>query len=470
MMNSSSLSRAFAAAAAAGGFSVAALAGAVLGMPVVSAASAGLAAVAALLSSVCAARGRRGVETARAACVEIARGNFEHRIVGSGVRDDLYGLHTAINDMVDRIDAYVRETAAVMSAVRNHKYFRRILPEGLDGDLLTGAETINDAMSVIERRIGDVNASTTRFETAIKDVVEAITGSSAQMDDLAQSANRGARQTSERSTAVAAAAEEASTNARDVANSATVLAENAQDMSQKVAASAERADQAVARIRQTDATVRSLSGAASRIGEVVDLINAIAAQTNLLALNATIEAARAGEMGKGFSVVANEVKELAAQTAKATGEISDHVGNVQEATNDAVDAIGAVSGIIEQIGALMADVVATIDQQNQGTSEIAHNIDQAFAGARDVTVNIHDVSVLSQEAGDISESVLRAASNLSDQARILSDEVTTYLLSLRNGPLDRRIGDDPTYGGPERRDQAAMTEPDETAATAVRAA
>lgn len=453
MMNLSSLSKALAATAAAGLLSLASAACIAAGYPYAAIVLAFSSVASCAVTVLFALRSRRLLEGLQGACEEISRGNFEYRIVGNRDGGEIARLQTSINDMVDRIDAYVRETTAAMTAVRNHKYFRRILPEGLDGALLAGAETINDAMSVIQKRIADVNEATERFETAIGSVVGAVSEASANMDELAQSANRCAVDTSERATTVAAAAEEASTNAQDVANSASVLAENAEDMSRKAATSAEQTRRAVDRIRRTDSTVRSLSGAASRIGEVVDLINAIAGQTNLLALNATIEAARAGEMGKGFSVVANEVKALAGQTAKATSEISEHVQNVQNATNEAVDAIGSVGETIEEIGEIMNGFVASIDGQNQGTAEIAHNIDQAFTGAREVTVNIHDVSALSQEAGSISKSVLTAASELSEHARYLSEEVATYLLSLRNGPLDRRLGDDPTYSGPDRRDE-----------------
>ena len=96
---------------------------------------------------------------------------------------------------------------------------------------------------------------------------------------------------------------------------------------------------AVSRADQTDERIGQLSRAAQQIGEVVKLITAIAEQTNLLALNATIEAARAGEAGRGFAVVASEVKSLASQTAKATDEISCHISGIQSATQDSVNAI-----------------------------------------------------------------------------------------------------------------------------------
>ena len=117
-----------------------------------------------------------------------------------------------------------------------------------------------------------------------------------------------------------------------------------------------------------------LGDAATRIGEVVGLIQAIAGQTNLLALNATIEAARAGAAGKGFAVVASEVKSLAGQTSKATEEIAAQVGAIQSAVADAAQAIEQVNGIIEEMSAIASAVAVTVEEQNQAVASIAEGV------------------------------------------------------------------------------------------------
>ena len=115
---------------------------------------------------------------------------------------------------------------------------------------------------------------------------------------------------------------------------------------------------------QTDGRIGKLSRAAQEIGDVVKLITAIAEQTNLLALNATIEAARAGEAGRGFAVVASEVKSLASQTAKATDEISSHILGMQGATQELVAAIKEIGGTIAQISD-----IASIDLPARSSSK-----------------------------------------------------------------------------------------------------
>ena len=145
------------------------------------------------------------------------------------------------------------------------------------------------------------------------------------------------------------------------------------------------AGEAVDQARKTNDRVSELSKAASRIGDVVELINTIAGQTNLLALNATIEAARAGEAGRGFAVVASEVKALAEQTAKATGEIGQQISGIQAATNESVGAIKEISGTIERLSEISSTIAAAVEEQGAATSEISRNVQQAAAGTQQVS-------------------------------------------------------------------------------------
>src|SRR5262249_58250610 len=138
------------------------------------------------------------------------------------------------------------------------------------------------------------------------------------------------RQTNARVQVAEKASSDASMSVDSVAAASEELSASINDISQQAAHAAGIASRAVNQARETDGTVQGLQKSAGRIGEVVGLINTIAAQTNLLALNATLEAARAGEAGRGFAVVASEVKSLASQTAKATEEISEQIADIQK--------------------------------------------------------------------------------------------------------------------------------------------
>ena len=174
-----------------------------------------------------------------------------------------------------------------------------------------------------------------------------------------------------------------------------------------------------------------MSKAASRIGDVVELINTIAGQTNLLALNATIEAARAGEAGRGFAVVASEVKALAEQTAKATGEISQQITGIQGATQELVNAIKEISGTIEKLAEISSTIAAAVEEQGAATQEISRNVQQAAQGTQQVSSNITDVQRGAGETGAASSQVLSAAQSLSGDSNRLKLEVGKFLDSVR---------------------------------------
>jgi methyl-accepting chemotaxis protein len=431
MTNLSFLSKALAGTGVAFVALVAATGAAFLGQDWAALCAAGVSVLAMVAVATFIRRTQRAIVDATAVCQAISNGDFEARVLHIRDGGELQHLQQALNDVIDRCDAFIREATAAMDALRDNKYYRRILPGGLHGSLLTSAAIMNEAAEVIQARVAAFNTDTAQFEDAIGKIVGALSNESSNIGQTSQRLNQGASSTRARAATVSAASEQATANMRTVSDAAGELSASAEEIGRDVDRSAEIVRQAVKKVDDASQIVRGLSGAADRIGAVVELITAVAEQTNLLALNATIEAARAGEAGRGFAVVAQEVKSLAGQTAKATGEISAHIAEVQSTTKSAVESIAAIGTIITEVDSITSHVAGAVGHQTEATAEIARHVDHAFAGVSEITGNVRDVTETAGETETLAGATMSASGSLSRQADQLTAEVDRFLVMLR---------------------------------------
>jgi methyl-accepting chemotaxis protein len=276
-----------------------------------------------------------------------------------------------------------------------------------------------------------IEAHIAAFEDQMRHALEALATAADQMRMTSDDMSVVSTQTNSQVHLAAKASDEASMNVQSVALASEELSASINDISRQVTHAARIASRAVDQARQTDDTVQGLAKTATRIGEVVGLINDIASQTNLLALNATIEAARAGQAGRGFAVVAAEVKSLASQTAKATDEISDQIGAVQMVASEAIEAIKGIGGIIGEVSEVASAIAAAVEQQGAATQEITRSTQQAAQGTKGVFDNIQGVSVGTDAAGAAAQNVKFAAEALGTQAHQLRAQVDTFLGKIR---------------------------------------
>ena len=282
-----------------------------------------------------------------------------------------------------------------------------------------------------ERRAQQIERLTHEFDEAVSSVLSHVAAATSQMQSTSASMSATAEETNRQALTVAAASEQASANVQSVASASDQLSTSIEEISRQVAQSASISHRASEDAERTNDQVVRLSAAAQRIGDVVSLIQDIAAQTNLLALNATIEAARAGDAGKGFPVVASEVKTLANQTAKATEEIAQQIGEIQGETSGAVAAIEAIGRTISEINQIASGIASAVEEQNAATREIARNVQEAARGTQEVSSNISGVTEAAGETGTAAEQVHASAANLAEQSAHLRRAVEDFLAGVR---------------------------------------
>jgi methyl-accepting chemotaxis protein len=323
--------------------------------------------------------------------------------------------------------AVVLALVVARGVTRPVQRIREILGQVAAGDLTVRAGRTGGA------ELGEMAESLDHTLDSIGHVLTLVNDSSTRLADASRKLNGAAEAIAENARTAAEQADAVVTTAGEVAGSVDTVATGSSQMESAIreiahnATEAARvAGQAVGVAENTTRTVGKLGDSSEEIATVIKLINGIAEQTNLLALNATIEAARAGEAGKGFAVVASEVKELAQETARATEDISQRVEAIQADTAGAVEAIGQISAVIAEINDFQATIATAVEEQTATTNEMNRNVAEAASGSQDIAAAISGLAAGTQATNERVDDAQRAAAELARMSGELQEAVNRF--------------------------------------------
>lgn len=334
---------------------------------------------------------------------ELSKGNLD-------VAQPTHNFEDEIADMMSSLSVF-KENAVEANQLREHQKEQEIRAEQQQKQAMQ--DLAND------------------FDTQVGGMIGSLAAAATELESTAESMKRIADETQQSSKVVASSSDKSSTNVNTVAAAMEEMATASSEIATQVTAANTKSNQTANDAQNANDTVGELNSLVENIGEVVVAIQDIAEQTNLLALNATIEAARAGEAGKGFAVVADEVKKLANETGQKTEEISSKISDIQAATRASVDAMQRIISNISEINASVTGVSAAVEEQNATTAEITRGVSEASQGAQQVSQIIGEVQSGAEETGSSAEAVLVAAQEVAQLSENLKGSVDGFLERVR---------------------------------------
>ncbi len=377
-------------------------------------------------------------------CFEAARGNLNVRFSNRNEHGEEFSqVYSAINQLLDQVDAFVRESGAALEHAAEGKLFRNFIERGMLGEFKMGAAVINSARdsmaaSNISRK-DEMVAIADNLEEEVRTAVDIVRVSSESMRSESAVMSVNLEDVTEQTRNVVDLSNNATHNVESCAAAVEEMSASAQEIYRQSNSSCDAAVRAAAEIQRTEEIVKSLTVAATEIGEIASMIKDIASRTNLLALNATIEAARAGDAGKGFAVVASEVKNLAGQTSEATSQVDVQISAIQEVTEKTTRAVASIGVAINETSEISRAVATTAEEQLAAIQEISRNVQEAAQATRTSSGNLTDVAEKAENSSLAARQVADESRNVSEASDGLSIKFNNIMSDLRSyEAFDRR--------------------------------
>jgi methyl-accepting chemotaxis protein len=375
---------------------------------------------------------------------DASMGRLSGRIVDVPADDPLYPACTSLNGLLDRVELVNREVSGAMTAAVEGRYHRRFVALGVTGSFVPVAESVSRALEslatfdrTLEAGRSDIGAVASSLRSEVGQRSGAVLSATEELDATARLLGEVAIAANSQTEAGLKSTSVALTGSEQVASATEELSASIKEISSQADQSKDVSDRAIQQVLRARQVMQEVADSAQAVAQIVNVIAEIARQTNLLALNAAIEAARAGDAGRGFGVVASEVKELANQTRSSTKDISERIESVSASVDRGGKAVEDISAALEQLAGYVNSISSAIYEQNAVTTEIARGAEQGVASVRAVVDNfgvirdrVGEFERSARELGQVSSMVSSAAREVDDQVRVHIERIEGNVKSL----------------------------------------
>ncbi|MEZ0151038.1 MAG: methyl-accepting chemotaxis protein [Candidatus Reddybacter sp.] len=363
-------------------------------------------------------------------------GDLSVRVINWDQFDDLSPTMAHVNKMLDLADSFVRESDATLAHAAKGLFYRSYIERGVLGDYRRAAANLKSTqqyMAELEaERKEEMSELADSLESEVKTAVDLVQVSSKTMLLKTEDMSANLEDVGQQTNTVVELSNNTASNVESCATAVEGMSASAQEISQQSENSRKATIDAEGEVEKTTVIVNALATAVEEISDIANVIKEIAGQTNLLALNATIEAARAGEAGKGFAVVASEVKDLASQTAHATGRVDTQITSIQQMAVDTAAAIEKIGLSVNESSEISKLVASAAEKQLIATQEIGRNILEAAQATKKSSGNIVDVATKTNNCRLLVEQVTGESNGVAEATQSLSSKVATILTNLRH--------------------------------------